>query len=358
MQSVITVEVIRNEDVINGQVIDGREGPVGPQGPQGEQGPTGAKGEKGEQGIQGPQGEQGLAGPQGAQGETGPRGPQGEVGPQGIQGPAGEAGPQGIQGLKGDPGEQGPQGVQGLPGDAGPRGPQGDQGPAGETGPQGLQGIQGPKGDTGEPGPQGEPGPVGPQGEQGPQGIQGEPGNDANVTYENVTQALGYVPATSAQGALADTAVQPGDLSAALSTKQDALQSGTNIKTVNGESLLGEGDFGIESGSGKLSAINPVITGSITEDVYAISGTTPAIDPANGTIQTWALEGASTPTDALSSGQSLTLMIDDGDGYTITWPPIQWVGGTAPTLATAGYTVVELWKVGAVLYGALVGSVA
>lgn len=155
-------------------------------------------------------------------------------------------------------------------------------------------------------------------------------------------------------GSLAECRLTAG----ALEAKQDKLVSGANLKTVNGESLLGEGDLGIESGSGKLSAINPVITGSITEGVYAISGATPAIDPANGTIQTWALAGASTPTDALSSGQSLTLMIDDGAGYTITWPPIQWVGGTAPTLATAGYTVVELWKVGAVLYGALVGSVA
>lgn len=132
----------------------------------------------------------------------------------------------------------------------------------------------------------------------------------------------------------------------------------TTIKTVNGESLVGEGDLVIESGSGKLSATNPVIEGSITEDVYAISGTTPAIDPANGTIQTWALTGASTPTDSLSSGQSLTLMINDGTDYTITWPSVVWVGGSAPTLAPTGYTVIELWKVGSTLYGALVGSIA
>lgn len=113
-----------------------------------------------------------------------------------------------------------------------------------------------------------------------------------------------------------------------------------------------------ESLAGKLSSTDPVISGSITESVYALSGTAPALTPGNGTIQTWSLTGASTPTDSLSTGQSLTLMINDGTDYTITWPAVVWVGGTAPTLAATGYTVVELWKVGATLYGALVGSVA
>jgi hypothetical protein len=53
-------------------------------------------------------------------------------------------------------------------------------------------------------------------------------------------------------------------------------------------------------------------------------------------------------------------MIGDGTAYTITWTTMNvvWVGGTAPTLATTGYTVVELWKVSTTIYGALVGSVA
>ena len=35
-----------------------------------------------------------------------------------------------------------------------------------------------------------------------------------------------------------------------LKSKQDILESGTNIKTINGESILGEGDITVESGSG------------------------------------------------------------------------------------------------------------
>ena len=41
-----------------------------------------------------------------------------------------------------------------------------------------------------------------------------------------------------------------------LSTKQDTLASGTNIKTVNGTSLLGSGDITIEGGSGNVDLSN------------------------------------------------------------------------------------------------------
>ena len=103
---------------------------------------------------------------------------------------------------------------------------------------------------------------------------------------------------------------------------------------------------------------SPSITGTILEDVYALSGTTPALNPDNGSVQTWTLSGNSTPTDSLSSGEAITLMIDDGSAYTITWPTITWKtdGGSAPTLNTSGYTVIVLWKVSTTLYGARVGD--
>ena len=37
---------------------------------------------------------------------------------------------------------------------------------------------------------------------------------------------------------------------------------------------------------------------------------------------------------------------------------VVWVGGTAPTLATTGYTIVVLFKIGGVIYGSLTGNVA
>jgi len=95
------------------------------------------------------------------------------------------------------------------------------------------------------------------------------------------------------------------------------------------------------------------------EQVYALSGTTPDIDPENGTVQTWTLTANSTPTESLANGESVTLMIDDGtSAYSVTWPTIAWVGGSAPTIPTSGYAVIVLWKVGATLYGKGVGDVA
>jgi len=112
-----------------------------------------------------------------------------------------------------------------------------------------------------------------------------------------------------------------------------------------------------------LSGSAEVYVGASAEDmivrpetVYALSGTTPDIDPANGTIQTWTLTGNSTPTESLASGESVTLMVDDGTSYTITWPTITWVGGSAPTLPTSGYAVIVLWKEGTTLYGKGIGD--
>lgn len=103
----------------------------------------------------------------------------------------------------------------------------------------------------------------------------------------------------------------------------------------------------------ELDAKSPSI-----ETVFTITGTTPEINPNNGTIQTWTLTGNSTPTANFVSGQGITLMIDDGSDFTITWPSVTWVnnGGNAPTLSSSVQTVIILWKVGVTLYGSLAGD--
>lgn len=106
---------------------------------------------------------------------------------------------------------------------------------------------------------------------------------------------------------------------------------------------------------------NPVITGTITEDVFAITdGASVAINPEDGSIQTWTLGANRTPTITMVAGQSVTLMIADGTAYTVNWSSIApvWSGGSAPTLPTTGYAVIEVWKVGGVIYMAHVGNVA
>lgn len=105
----------------------------------------------------------------------------------------------------------------------------------------------------------------------------------------------------------------------------------------------------------------PTINDGYTEEVFAVSGTTPALSPTNGSIQTWTLTGSSTPTAGTwAAGQSMTLQIDDGSAYTVTWTslPVTWKtnAGAAPTLNTTGFTVIQLWKVGTTIFGARVGD--
>lgn len=102
----------------------------------------------------------------------------------------------------------------------------------------------------------------------------------------------------------------------------------------------------------------PTITGTITEDVYALSGTTPTIEPDNGSVQTHTLSGNTTYTDGVGAGQAVTLMITDSGAYSITWPTITWVNnrGEAPLISTTDVNAILVWKVGSTLYGALVGN--
>lgn len=117
-------------------------------------------------------------------------------------------------------------------------------------------------------------------------------------------------------------------------------------------------DAKVAASGGTLT--NPTVVGTIDEDVYAWATTTGAvtIEPDNGSIQTVTLTGNVTASDGFSAGEAVTLMIDDGSGFNVTWPTMTWVNnaGSAPTLATTGYTVIALWKVSTTLYGALVGD--
>ncbi len=93
----------------------------------------------------------------------------------------------------------------------------------------------------------------------------------------------------------------------------------------------------------------------ITETVYDLVGT--SIDPANGTIQYKSLSGNTTFTEALTSGQSVALRLENGASYTVTWPTITWVsasGNSAPTLTAKD--VLVFWKISTTLYGAYAGS--
>ena len=111
---------------------------------------------------------------------------------------------------------------------------------------------------------------------------------------------------------------------------------------------------------------DPVITGAIQEDVHTITdGAAFEIDPGNGSIQLLTLTASRTPKATnFAAGESVTLMVLDGSAYTLTWSDstfgtsgVAWIGGSAPALSTTAFTVIELWKIGSQVYGALVGVV-
>lgn len=278
LDGTLVLELSNGNEIDLGEVV----GPAGINGAHGAQGPIGLTGPAGDQGPQGPEGPPGLTGP------TGATGPQGIQGIQGIQGEAG------VTGAKGDTGDTGPQGIQGIKGDTGntgPQGPQGEVGPTGATGPQGPQGpqgIQGVKGDTGDTGPAGTNGTNGIDGTNGTNGVgvpiggtTGQVLSKVNATDYNtqwVSPATGTVTAVSALTLgttgtdLSSTVVtgtttpvitlnvptasasNRGALSSTdwstFNNKQATLVSGTNIKTINGSSILGSGDLTVSGGSG------------------------------------------------------------------------------------------------------------
>lgn len=159
----------------------------------------------------------------------------------------------------------------------------------GETGPQGQQGIQGVQGPQGETGATGEQGPQGPAGPTGPQGPQGPAGSDADVTFENVTSALGFTPASEYRVESLETYV--------VENYQEKLVSGTNIKTINNQSLLGSGNIDIQGGGSDIDTVQvtvdnntgtPSATGSVSGstlilDFHNLKGATGATGPQGPT---------------------------------------------------------------------------
>jgi hypothetical protein len=198
--------------------------------------------------------------------------------------------------------------------------------------------------------------------------------------------ALGYNGEALASGAVAqlaaNTALASGN--AAQVTANTALASG-NAAQVTANTALASGNAAqvTANAAAKLDVVqtftavqtltNPAIIGTIKEDVYIIPDAAAfEVIPASGSVQLITLGASRTPkATTFAAGESVTLMVDDGSAYALTWTDptwgsgvatpvsgVAWTGGDAPTLATSGYSVIQFWKVSTQVYGAYVGDVA
>lgn len=98
-------------------------------------------------------------------------------------------------------------------------------------------------------------------------------GPDGRLTYEGMAllRSFGAAPAP-AWGDITGTLSDQTDLNTALNGKQATLVSGTNIKTVNGNSLLGSGNVAITvSTSDVLTATAGATAGAVGTYVTAVS---------------------------------------------------------------------------------------
>lgn len=124
-------------------------------------------------------------------------------------------------------------------------------------------------------------------------------GGFATTTYYGVTKLSSSTSSTS--NALAATASAVKAAYDLANGKQDALVSGTNIKTINGNSILGSGDLTIGGGSGGGASYT---TQSVSIPTSAWSGTTATVSasavtatndvivaPAPASIGAWAAAG-------------------------------------------------------------------
>ena len=209
--------------------------------------------------------------------------------------------------------------------------------------------------------------------------VAGDVTQAGSQTLTNKTIALGSNSVTGTKAQF-DAALTDGDFatlagSETLTNKTIALGSNSVTGTkAQFDAALTDGDFATLDGSETLTnktltspALNSATASGITlndgytEEIFAISGTTPALSPNNGSIQTWTLTGNSTPTlGTWADGQSMTLSIDDGTAFTITWTSlgVNWKTGlgVAPTLNLTTRTMIVLWEIGGVVYGARVGD--
>lgn len=127
--------------------------------------------------------------------------------------------------------------ISSLSGSTGLTGAKGDKGDIGLTGVAGTNGLDGAKGDKGDQGIQGI------QGLKGDTGAKGDTGSfNGDITADQVTETATRKFQTPTQSAYNDAT---SSIQQQIDSKQSTLVSGTTIKTIEGQSILGSGNIDI-----------------------------------------------------------------------------------------------------------------
>jgi hypothetical protein len=165
-------------------------------------------------------------------------------------------------------------------------------------------------------------------------------GNSATTISYNSVGA----PSTTGTNASGTWGINITGNAATATSATSATEVTNGVYTVGDQSIAGNKTF-----------TNQVNFKSTSETVHALGSGT-VLDPLNGTIQTRTITANTTFTETLQSGQSIVLMLTNGNLFTVTWPTITWVrlvGNITPTLSSI--TAIVLWKTGTTLYGAPIG---
>ena len=131
-----------------------------------------------------------------------------------------------------------------------------------------------------------------------------------------------------------------------ISGKQDKLVSGTNIKTINGASILGSGNIVISGGSSSGGS------GAYAEVNHGTSDTTFALTP--NTFHVWdevaSLDLSFAEETAGVANEYLFQFTSGATATTLTLPDVKWASDTAPTIeANRVYQISVLKGLGSVL---------
>lgn len=134
------------------------------------------------------------------------------------------------------------------------------------------------------------------------------------TALSQLTNDEGFITISDVQGLL-DSYVTENELETELSTKQDTLVSGTNIKTINGYSILGEGNIQIQGGSGGDISIatEDTVGGILATDNSSVEGVEAFVDvddTGKASVKIPSVDETSTPDDVVNLLNTSTLILN------------------------------------------------